>query len=470
MSAILSPFSRLRHHGFSSPSSSPVVAEKELEKEKGRTKLRERHRCAITSRMLAGLHQNGSFPLPARADMNEVLAALAREAGWTVDPDGTTCRPSPPPHSQLATYPFRSVESPLSANCLKHCPVKASLDCQPSGIDESLLPASLNSVVATDRDMKSERYTSGGPLFHLNALMLISMQLMQDVRAGEQGNDFRGTPYIPVYIPAVFWWYRTSSHAAELMAGYHNPTNQDGYSAVFEILKKHCVTIKFICSGPQVSCPDDEAYADPEGLSWQEPSPLVQRTICFSDLGFFIKSMHGKEITEAPKGGNLGKISVKGKEKITRADEKRGLGLWGKRAVESPITNLKLSTQHPTNSAHFMAREEARTTHAYGDRPSLPLLIKNGDDGLELEEEGTSIRNTDLDPRDFERDRMSGLEFSLSCLDSGWNLLDEAFRQVVQRKLEQEGKKKGESPWAPGLLSLPGPSGKVDVKPSLTRS
>ncbi|KAG0454355.1 hypothetical protein HPP92_025659 [Vanilla planifolia] len=70
---------------------------KEREKEKERTKLRERHRRAITSRMLAGLRQHGNFPLPARADMNDVLAALAREAGWIVELDGTTYRPSPTP-------------------------------------------------------------------------------------------------------------------------------------------------------------------------------------------------------------------------------------------------------------------------------------------------------------------------------------------------------------------------------------
>ena len=76
---------------------------KEREKEKERTKLRERHRRAITSRMLAGLRQYGNFPLPAREDMNDVLAALAREAGWTVEPDGTAYRSSPPP-SQMVRY------------------------------------------------------------------------------------------------------------------------------------------------------------------------------------------------------------------------------------------------------------------------------------------------------------------------------------------------------------------------------
>jgi beta-amylase len=67
--------------------------------------------------MLAGLRQHGNFPLPARADMNDVLAALARAAGWTVQPDGTTFRSSnqpllPPPPPQLVRAP--SLNSQLS--------------------------------------------------------------------------------------------------------------------------------------------------------------------------------------------------------------------------------------------------------------------------------------------------------------------------------------------------------------------
>uniref|UniRef100_A0A0A9E0F1 Protein BZR1 homolog n=1 Tax=Arundo donax TaxID=35708 RepID=A0A0A9E0F1_ARUDO len=50
--------------------------------EKERTKLRER--------ILAGLRQHGNYNLRVRADINEVIAALAREAGWVVFPDGTT--------------------------------------------------------------------------------------------------------------------------------------------------------------------------------------------------------------------------------------------------------------------------------------------------------------------------------------------------------------------------------------------
>ncbi|CAL1398934.1 unnamed protein product [Linum trigynum] len=58
--------------------------------EKERTKLRERHRRAITARILAGLRRHGNYNLRVRADINDVIAALAREAGWVVLPDGTT--------------------------------------------------------------------------------------------------------------------------------------------------------------------------------------------------------------------------------------------------------------------------------------------------------------------------------------------------------------------------------------------
>ncbi|KDP28061.1 hypothetical protein JCGZ_19469 [Jatropha curcas] len=596
---------------------------REREKEKERTKLRERHRRAITSRMLAGLRQYGNFPLPARADMNDVLAALAREAGWTVEADGTTYRQSPPP-SQMTSFAVKSVESPVSNTSLKSSSARGvALDCQPSvlRIDDSLSPASLDSVVMTERDARSEKFAGASPINSVDCLD--ADQLIQDVRSGEHEGDFSGTSYVPVYamlatgfvnnfcqlvdpqgirqelshmnsleidgvivecwwgiaeawspqkyvwsgyrelfniireyklklqvvmafheyggtdsggvliplpqwvleigkenqdifftdregrrnteclswgidkervlkgrtgievyfdfmrsfrmefddlftegiitaieiglgasgelkypsfpermgwrypgigefqcydkylqqslriaaklrghsfwargpdnaghynsrphetgffcergdydsyfgrfflhwyaqtlidhadnvlslaslafedtkiivkIPAVYWWYRTASHAAELTAGYHNPTNHDGYATVFDLLKKHSVTMKFACSGLQIpSQESDEALADPEGLSWQvlnsawdrgltvsgvnmlscydregcmkvvemakprndpdrrhfsffvyqQPSPLFQGAICFGELDYFIKCMHG---------------------------------------------------------------------------------------------------------------------------------------------------------------------------------
>ncbi|KAE8718366.1 hypothetical protein F3Y22_tig00110015pilonHSYRG00250 [Hibiscus syriacus] len=65
----------------------------------------------------------GNFPIPPHATRNDVLAALAREAGWTVEPDGTTYRHSPMLQNQqnLGTYSARSGDSPLSSNPLKKC-------------------------------------------------------------------------------------------------------------------------------------------------------------------------------------------------------------------------------------------------------------------------------------------------------------------------------------------------------------
>lgn len=80
-----------------------------------------------------------------------------------------------------------------------------------------------------------------------------------------------------VQIPSVYWWYKTSSHAAELTAGYYNPTNQNGYAPVFDVLKKYSATVKFVCSGMQISCQDNDALADPECLSWQVIASFLLR-------------------------------------------------------------------------------------------------------------------------------------------------------------------------------------------------
>ncbi|XP_051151518.1 beta-amylase 8 isoform X2 [Andrographis paniculata] len=600
--------------------SGSMRSRKEREKEKERTKLRERHRRAITSRMLAGLRQYGNFPLPARADMNDVIAALAREAGWTVESDGTTYKqsstpprqpqPQPPRTAHLSSIQqnncnvsnmvVRSVESPLYSSSLKNCSLRSSADCQPSALrlDEDLSPASLDSVAA-DRNGKLEKYSSvnalnspeclksvqlrhdGGlssyvPVYarlavglmnnysqlmdldgikeelqHLKSLHVDGVVVdcwwgmieactpkkyewtgyrelfdiiqefgmkLQVVMAFHEyrGHDSNGTfislpqwvleigksnqdifftdheggrnieclswgidkervlrgrtgieviisfadpavrrvqqfyisfykIYVPkfqigwagdilvlcydkylmrnlekaaklcghpiwargpdnagyynakpsetgffsehgdyesyygrfflhwyaqvlidhadnvlslaslaleetqivVQIPAVYWWYKTTSHAAELTAGYYNPCNQDGYSWLFQVLKKHAVTIKFDFSGYQPVHQDaDEALSDPDALNWQvlnsawdqglsvagqnvyscscdsegfvklvetarpknhpdgkhfaffvlQQPAFIERSIGFSEMDGFIKSMHGKEM------------------------------------------------------------------------------------------------------------------------------------------------------------------------------
>ncbi|XP_020100590.1 protein BZR1 homolog 3-like [Ananas comosus] len=70
-------------------------------RERENNKRRERRRRAIAAKIYAGLRTYGNYNLPKHCDNNEVLKALCNEAGWTVEPDGTTyrtgCKPPPSP-------------------------------------------------------------------------------------------------------------------------------------------------------------------------------------------------------------------------------------------------------------------------------------------------------------------------------------------------------------------------------------
>ena len=59
-------------------------------RERENNRRRERRRRAIAAKIYAGLRAQGNFNLPKHCDNNEVLKALCAQAGWTVEPDGTT--------------------------------------------------------------------------------------------------------------------------------------------------------------------------------------------------------------------------------------------------------------------------------------------------------------------------------------------------------------------------------------------
>ncbi|CAM6057089.1 unnamed protein product, partial [Sphagnum tenellum] len=84
--------------------------------EKEKTKLRERQRRAITTKIFAGLRKYGGYNLPPRADINDVLKALAAEAGWTVEADGNTFRTQQGP-SRLTLPPQSGSLNNNTFNC-----------------------------------------------------------------------------------------------------------------------------------------------------------------------------------------------------------------------------------------------------------------------------------------------------------------------------------------------------------------
>eukprot|EP01018_Ginkgo_biloba_P029158 Gb_23715 [translate_table: standard] len=82
---------------------------------------------------------------------------------------------------------------------------------------------------------------------------------------------FEGTR-IAAKISGIHWWYKTASHAAELAAGFYNPSNRDGYAPIAQMLKNHDVAFNFTCVELRTLAHEEgfpEAMADPEGLVWQ---------------------------------------------------------------------------------------------------------------------------------------------------------------------------------------------------------
>ncbi|KAK2972506.1 hypothetical protein RJ640_002317 [Escallonia rubra] len=75
-----------------------------------------------------------------------------------------------------------------------------------------------------------------------------------------------------IKLSGIHWWYKTASHAAELTAGFYNPSNRDGYAPIASMLKKHETALNFTCVELRTLDQHEdfpEALADPEGLVWQ---------------------------------------------------------------------------------------------------------------------------------------------------------------------------------------------------------
>ncbi|KAF5731729.1 beta-amylase 7 isoform X1 [Tripterygium wilfordii] len=182
--------------------------------EKERTKLRERHRRAITARILAGLRRHGNYNLRVRADINDVIAGLAREAGWVVLPDGTTfpsrsqgSKPvggtstlvtssssqvmsqQTPPASLTGVSP--SYQTSIEYNSFR---MKGVLVPTPSPYDPSSGVQSQNSPVVGDVAEQTENHQLGGTMETINDKQIASMPSKLPER------DFSGTPYVPVYV------------------------------------------------------------------------------------------------------------------------------------------------------------------------------------------------------------------------------------------------------------------------------
>lgn len=205
-----------QHHEFQEQVGTPGGGNRRSRpvEEKERTKLRERRRRAITARILAGLRRHGNYNLRVRADINDVIAALAREAGWVVLPDGTTfpsksqgqmpaggnsavvtSSSSHVPSQQPPSVSLKGVASgygsPLGFNA---CPMKDVFIPSPSPYDLSSTSRSQTSMVGD-----GEAHTDNPPLIG-GSIDTINEKQTADIPPRLPERDFAGSPYVPVYV------------------------------------------------------------------------------------------------------------------------------------------------------------------------------------------------------------------------------------------------------------------------------
>nr|VDD21365.1 unnamed protein product [Brassica oleracea] len=80
-------------------------------------------------------------------------------------------------------------------------------------------------------------------------------------------------------IGGIYWWYKTSSHPAELTAGYYNTALRDGYDPVASVLSRHGAALHIPCLD-MADCETPEKYlCSPEGLLRQIHDVSKKRTI-----------------------------------------------------------------------------------------------------------------------------------------------------------------------------------------------
>ncbi|KAJ9671379.1 hypothetical protein PVL29_025192 [Vitis rotundifolia] len=123
-------------------------------KERENNKRRERRRRAIAAKIFAGLRMYGNYKLPKHCDNNEVLKALCNEAGWTVEPDGTTYRKGCKPVERMDIVGGSASASPCSSYHPSPCasynpspasssfpsPASSSYAANPNADGNSLIP------------------------------------------------------------------------------------------------------------------------------------------------------------------------------------------------------------------------------------------------------------------------------------------------------------------------------------------
>lgn len=95
-------------------------------------------------------------------------------------------------------------------------------------------------------------------------------------------NESKKEVILTLKLAGIHWWYRTSSHAAELTAGYYNTSKRDGYRDIVQLCARYGFQLTLTCvemcdaQHPQV------AMCGPEGLLRQVRTSAMKLNVLLS--------------------------------------------------------------------------------------------------------------------------------------------------------------------------------------------
>ncbi|CAO2813014.1 unnamed protein product [Amaranthus hypochondriacus] len=103
--------------------------------------------------------------------------------------------------------------------------------------------------------------------WYSNKLLIHGDQILEEATKAFCGCKVK----IAAKVSGLHWWYKDSSHAAELTAGYYNLRDRDGYRPIARMLSRHYGVLDFTCL--EMRDYEQPGYAD------SAPQELVQQVL-----------------------------------------------------------------------------------------------------------------------------------------------------------------------------------------------
>ncbi|GJQ08853.1 hypothetical protein GpartN1_g644.t1 [Galdieria partita] len=108
------------------------------------------------------------------------------------------------------------------------------------------------------------RWYSKEMIEHADRILGVANDIMFNDKIPD--SNWKGKVRLAIKIAGVHWNFRSKSHASELTAGYYNTRFRDGYTPIFQVLKKYDATAVFTCTEMRDKNQPQDCNCSPEDL------------------------------------------------------------------------------------------------------------------------------------------------------------------------------------------------------------